>query len=85
MRDVREIRPIPDTQPMTETREGIIPGILVNIDGNHNYWLVVKLRNRASCVTGSITGALRLPQRDDKGRLVYAVPGGGSYVPGAPA
>ena len=68
--------------PSTETREGMIPAILVNINGKYNYWLVVKVRKKAgSTSTSGETNALRAPMRDDNGRLVYAVPGGGSYVP----
>lgn len=72
-------RTVSTEQPMTETREGKIPAVSVNVEGR-DYWLVVKLRKTASSNGGITTGALRLPKRDDQGRLVYAVPGGGSYV-----
>lgn len=70
-----------DTQPITETKTGPVPAILVSIDGKYNYWLVVKTKPLKQ---GATTNSTPVPVRDNLGRLVYAVPGGGSYVPPAP-
>lgn len=65
-------------RPITFTLEGEIPAIKVN-----DTWLVVKLRKQHPNNTKASgeTNSLRAPMRDELGRLVYAVPGGGSYVP----
>lgn len=58
--------------PIIATSEGEIMGIAVK-----GYWLVCKVRKRKA---GEENDGVRAPLRDEKGRIVYAVPGGGSYV-----
>ena len=60
--------------PRIATSEGEILGIAVK-----GYWLVCKVKKR---LAGETNDGVRAPLRDDKGRIVYAVPGGGSYVAG---
>jgi hypothetical protein len=56
--------------PVIETAEGIIPAIAVK-----GHWLVCKVQKFKH------DGKNRpYPERDGIGRIVYAVPGGGSYV-----
>ena len=69
--------PVSNEQPITFTSEGIIPAILVTFD-NRAYWLVVKTNVWKN--VGTTTKSLIKPVRNIKGKLVYAVPGGGSYV-----
>lgn len=65
--------------PMTYTRDGAIPHILVHADDGRGYWLVPKTMH----ADDHSTVEPLVPIRDEQGRIVYAVPGGGSYVPGA--
>lgn len=65
-------------RPITYTSEGAIPAISVNAEGRSYYFVVkIKLLDRKN----KRESALVVPVRNDEGSLVYAVPGGGSYVP----
>ena len=68
---------VSNEQPITFTSEGMIPAILVAFD-NRAYWLVVKTVSKKKQGTTSVP--LITPVRSLTGKLVYAVPGGGSYV-----
>jgi len=62
----------------TETTEGVIHHIRVTWGGGT---LLAPVRVQSGAMgTGEMKG-LRRPERDERGRLVYALPGGGKYVP----
>jgi len=68
---------ISTSQPITYTRDGAIPAVPVTADDGRQYWLVPKTRH----LDDKSTVEPLVPVRDEQGRIVYALPGGGDYVP----
>ena len=64
------------SQPITYTRDGNIPALRFRDANGHEYWIVPKtilLYDKSTTVPRNVV-------RDEQGRIVYALPGGGSYV-----
>ena len=68
---------ISTSQPITYTRDGPIPAVAFTADDGRQYWLVPKTRHPGK----ESTNEPLVPVRDEQGRIVYALPGGGDYVP----
>ena len=63
------------SQPVICTRDGNIPALRFRDAKGQEYWIVPKtsLNDRSTTVPRNVV-------RDEQGRIVYALPGGGSYV-----
>ena len=63
-------------QPITYTRDGNIPALCFRDAGGQKYWIVPKTKR----MDDETTIEPLVVVRDEQGRIVYALPGGGSYV-----
>jgi len=64
------------SQPITYTRDGNIPALRFRDASGQKYWIVPKTIS----ADDNSTVEPRKAVRDEQGRIVYALPGGGSYV-----
>ena len=67
------------SQPITYTRDGNIPALRFRDAKGKEYWIVPK----TILLYDKSTTVPRKAVRDEQGRVVYALPGGGSYVENA--
>ena len=63
----------------TETSEGPIMSALYKAKDGNEYKFVVAVKIERKLVEYNTR---IIPKRDNKGRLIYAVPGGGEYIEG---
>ena len=66
-------------QPITYTRDGNIPALWFRDASGQKYWIVPKTKR----MDDETTVEPLVVVRDEQGRIVYALPGGGSYVENA--
>lgn len=66
-------------RPTTHTSEGAIPAITYRAHDGKEYFFVVAVNVERRLIESNIR---IIPRRDQQGRMVYAVPGGGQYVEG---
>jgi hypothetical protein len=64
------------SQPITYTRDGNIPALRFRDANGQKYWIVPKTKR----MDDESTVEPLVLVRDAQGRIVYALPGGGSYV-----
>ena len=64
------------SQPVTYTRDGNIPALRFRDASGQKYWIVPKTKR----MDDETTVEPLVVVRDEQGRIVYALPGGGSYV-----
>ena len=64
------------SQPVTYTRDGAIPALRFRDAKGKEYWIVPKTYHQGK----ESTNNPQVVVRDEHGRIVYALPGGGSYV-----
>jgi hypothetical protein len=67
------------SQPITYTRDGNIPALRFRDASGQKYWIVPKTKR----MDDETTVEPLVVVRDEQGRIVYALPGGGSYVENA--
>jgi len=64
------------SQPITYTRDGNIPALRFRDASGQKYWIVPKTKR----MDDETTVEPLVVVRDEQGRIIYALPGGGSYV-----
>jgi hypothetical protein len=64
------------SQPITYTRDGNIPALRFRDASGQKYWIVPKTKR----IDDETTVEPLVVVRDEQGRIIYALPGGGSYV-----
>ena len=64
------------SQPVTYTRDGNIPALRFRDASGQKYWIVPKTKR----MDNETTVEPLVVVRDEQGRIIYALPGGGSYV-----
>ena len=64
------------SQPVTYTRDGNIPALRFRDAKGQEYWIVPKTKR----MDNETTVEPLVVVRDEQGRIIYALPGGGSYV-----
>ena len=64
------------SQPVTYTRDGNIPALRFRDASGQKYWIVPKTKR----IDDETTVEPLVVVRDEQGRIIYALPGGGSYV-----